>query len=112
MKKNNFANKKCIPCHGGMLPLKREQLEPLLKQLSKGWLVIENHHLEKDYKLSSFREVLKLVNMIGELAEKEGHHPDIFLSYDKLKIKLWTHKINGISESDIILAAKIDDISK
>lgn len=91
-----------------MLPLKGQALEPLLQQLGKGWHIVDEHHLEKEYSFKNFQEALDFTNSIGAIAEKEGHHPDIFLTYGKVKIQIWTHKINGLTENDFILAAKCD----
>ncbi|MGK5594685.1 MAG: 4a-hydroxytetrahydrobiopterin dehydratase [Parachlamydiaceae bacterium] len=106
-----LSSKTCIPCSGGIPPLKGQQLSELQDQLSNGWQIVEEHHLEKEYFFSDFREALAFTNQVGALAEKEGHHPDIFLAYGKVKIQLWTHKIDGLSESDFILAAKCDEIT-
>ena len=105
-----LSKKICIPCTKGTPPLKGAQLQGLHQQLKPGWKAIEEHHLEKDYAFHNFVEALAFTNRVGEIAEKEGHHPDIHLSYGKVKIVLWTHKINGLSESDFILAAKIDEL--
>lgn len=104
----DLANKKCVPCRGGVPPLKGEALEKLLRQLGGGWRVVEAHHLEKEYRFPDFREALAFTNRIGALAEEEGHHPDLLLAYGKVKVQLWTHKIDGLTESDFILAAKCD----
>ncbi len=84
-----------------------EQIQPLLAQLD-GWSVIDNHHLEKQYKLRNFVEALELVNRIGAIAEEQKHHPDLFLAWGKVGVKIWTHKINGLTESDFVFAAKCD----
>jgi 4a-hydroxytetrahydrobiopterin dehydratase len=104
----NLSEKHCVPCKGGVAPLKGQALTPLLEQLQKGWEIVDEHHLEKEYSFKNFQEALEFTNRIGAIAEKEGHHPDIFLSYGKVKIQIWTHKINGLTESDFILAAKCD----
>lgn len=106
----SLSNKKCIPCTKGVPPLKGDPLIALHQELSNGWQVIEEHHLEKNYFFSNFKEALNFTNKVGLLAEEEGHHPDILLTYDKVKIQLWTHKIDGLSESDFILAAKCDQV--
>jgi 4a-hydroxytetrahydrobiopterin dehydratase len=105
-----LSKKTCIPCAKGTPSLKGEQLQSLYQQLKPDWKVIEEHHLEKDYAFRNFLEALAFTNRVGALAEQEGHHPDIHLSWGKVKILLWTHKINGLSESDFILAAKIDEL--
>ncbi|HEY2810425.1 MAG TPA: 4a-hydroxytetrahydrobiopterin dehydratase [Rhabdochlamydiaceae bacterium] len=108
--KSDLSKKSCVPCKGGMPPLKGEELAELHRQLGHGWKVVEEHHLEKEYAFPNFRDALAFTNKVGEIAEREGHHPDILLSYGKVKILLWTHKINGLTESDFILAAKCDTI--
>lgn len=105
-----LSHKKCIPCSKATLPLTGEKLRELHEQLEEGWSVIDEHHLEKTYAFHDFNEALAFVNKVGQIAEQEGHHPDIFLSYGKVGIQLWTHKIDGLSESDFILAAKCDGI--
>lgn len=106
----DLSKKKCIPCSKGTPPLKEEALLRLYKELNPGWRITDEHHLEKIYPFKDFREALAFVNKVGEIAEEEGHHPDIHLSYGKVKVELWTHKIDGLSESDFILAAKCDNI--
>lgn len=106
-----LSNKKCLPCRGDIPPLKGLELTKLHKQLNSGWLIIEEHHLQKDFLFADFREALAFTNKIGLIAEEEGHHPDILLSYGKVTVQLWTHKINGLSESDFILAAKCDSVN-
>jgi 4a-hydroxytetrahydrobiopterin dehydratase len=105
-----LAEKRCVPCRGGTPPLKREELAKLQPQV-RGWQVIDDHHLSKAYKFPDFVTALAFVNRVGEVAEQEGHHPDIYLSWGKVEIRIWTHKINGLTESDFILAAKIDRVS-
>jgi len=104
---SDLSAKTCVPCRGGVPPLKGEELIALQRQVD-GWRVIEEHHVAKTFKFSNFREALTFANRVGELAEEQGHHPDIFLSWGKVEITIWTHKINGLTESDFILAAKID----
>jgi 4a-hydroxytetrahydrobiopterin dehydratase len=104
-----LASKSCVPCRGGVPPLTDEQIEPLLAQLS-GWSVATGHHLTKRYEFDDFVTALAFVNRVGEVAEQEGHHPDLLLSWGKVTIDLWTHKIDGLSESDFILAAKCDQV--
>jgi 4a-hydroxytetrahydrobiopterin dehydratase len=108
----DLVNKKCVPCKGGVPPLKGEPLKELQKQLGDGWKVVEEHHLEKEFAFRNFKEALAFTNRVGEVAEQEGHHPDIFLSWGKVKIQLWTHKIDGLTESDFIMAAKCDQCFK
>ena len=100
--------KHCVPCRGGVDPLAGDTLRQYAALLNKQWQVIDEHHLHREWMLPDFRQALAFVNRIGELAEAEGHHPDIYLAYGKVRVTLWTHKINGLHENDFILAAKID----
>jgi len=108
---SSLSNKSCVPCRGGIAPLTKNEYEPLLAELGEEWEVIDTHHLEKTILLKNFAEALTFTNQVGGIAEKEGHHPDIELGWGRVKIIIWTHKIDGLSESDFILAAKISDIS-
>src|SRR6266403_2734836 len=103
-----LAEKDCAPCKGGVAPLKGEELSKLADQLEAGWQVVDEHHLEKEYKFKDFREALAFTNKVGELAEAQGHHPDIYLAWGQVKLSVWTHKIEGLTESDFVLAAKVD----
>ena len=107
---NELANRVCVPCKGGIPPLKGKELKALQNQLGNGWNVINEHHLKKKWKFDDFESALNFTNKIGTLAEDQGHHPDIYLAWGKVEIKMWTHKISGLTESDFILAAKIDRI--
>jgi 4a-hydroxytetrahydrobiopterin dehydratase len=103
-----LANRHCVPCRGGVPALSGEPLARLVKELGPTWRVVDGHHLEKEFGFPDFRSALAMVNRIGELAEAEGHHPDLALAWGKVGVTLWTHKIDGLSESDFVLAAKID----
>lgn len=103
----DLAQKRCVPCRSGALPLKREQIKELYEQLLGGWQVVKEHHLEKEFRFKNFSQALDFVNNVGKIAEQEGHHPDIFLTWGKVGLKIWTHKANGLTENDFILAAKI-----
>ena len=107
---NNLASRDCVPCRGGVPPLGDAERQTLLKELN-GWEVIKEHHLRKIFEFKNFREALELVNRVGELAEEQGHHPDINFGWGRAEISIWTHKIDGLTESDFILAAKIDALS-
>ena len=104
---NNLASRACVPCRGGVPPLGHEEIEKLIKQLD-GWEVVKEHHLRKTFEFKNFREALLFVNRVGELAEEQGHHPDISFGWGRAELTIWTHKIDGLTESDFILAAKID----
>jgi 4a-hydroxytetrahydrobiopterin dehydratase len=105
----DLASRKCIPCRGGVPPLKGEQIGKLLAQLD-GWEVVNEHHLKKVYKFPNFRGSQEFVSHVGALAEEQGHHPDICFGWGRAEITIWTHKIDGLTESDFILAAKIDKL--
>ena len=106
---SELSSKQCVPCRGGVPPLRGDEIQPLLTQLN-GWEVVLQHHLKKNYGFSNFAEALKFVNRVGELAEDQGHHPDICFGWGKVEVTIWTHKIDGLTESDFILAAKIDEL--
>jgi 4a-hydroxytetrahydrobiopterin dehydratase len=106
---SELASRQCVPCRGGVPPLKGEEIAKLSPQLD-GWNVINEHHLSKTYKFSNFAEAQKFVDRVGGLAEEQGHHPDICFGWGRAEISIWTHKINGLTESDFILAAKIDKL--
>jgi 4a-hydroxytetrahydrobiopterin dehydratase len=103
-----LAEKECVPCKGGVPPLKGQELTRLTGELDQGWRVVDEHHLEKEYQFKDFRGALAFTNRVGELAEAQGHHPDIYLAWGKVKLTIWTHKVNGLTESDFVLAAKAD----
>ena len=105
---SDLAKKTCIPCKGGVPPLKGAKLDDLLEKLKNNWKIIKEHHLEKEYSFKNFKEALDFTIKVGELAENQGHHPDIFLAWGKVKLTIWTHKIDGLTESDFIFAAKAD----
>ena len=111
MKAKDLAKKKCVPCKGGVPPLKGKELKKLLEAVNNGWRLVREHHLEKEYKFEDFREALDFTNQVGEMAERQNHHPDIYLAWGKAKVTIWTHKIDGLTESDFIMAAKIDRLS-
>jgi len=103
-----LAQENCIPCRGGVPPLKGEELDALQEKLGNGWQIINEHHLEKEYIFADFRQALDFTVKVGEVAENQGHHPDIYLAWGKVKLTIWTHKIDGLTDSDFILAAKAD----
>ena len=110
MDTSELAKKECVPCKGGLPPLKGKALEKLLKAVGNDWQVVAEHHLEKEYKFSDFREALDFTNRVGEMAEHQNHHPDIYLAWGKVKVTIWTHKIDGLTESDFVFAAKTDQL--
>ncbi|NLX62046.1 MAG: 4a-hydroxytetrahydrobiopterin dehydratase [Tissierellia bacterium] len=106
----DLASKKCIPCSVGAPTLMEDEIMELMKSLKEGWEVIDNKKLKKTFKFKDFKEALDFTNKVGAIAEEEGHHPNIHLSWGRVAIELWTHKIGGLHENDFILAAKIDEI--
>ncbi|EKD27211.1 MAG: transcriptional coactivator/pterin dehydratase [uncultured bacterium] len=107
---NKLTDKVCLPCKKGGLTLKTEEINEYLNQISGTWKNINFHHIEKEFQFKNFKEALDFTNKVGALAEKENHHPDINLTWGKVKILLWTHKISGLTENDFILASKIDQL--
>ena len=107
---NELAEKECVPCKGGTPPLKGADLKNFEQKLGGGWKVVNEHHLEKEYKFKNFREALDFTNKVGELAERIEHHPDIYLAWGQVKLTLWTHKIDGLTESDFVFAAKVNSL--
>ena len=105
---NVLAQETCIPCRGGVPPLKGEELDALQEKLGNDCQIINEHHLEKEYIFADFRQALDFTVKVGEVAENQGHHPDIYLAWGKVKLTIWTHKIDGLTESDFIFAAKAD----
>jgi 4a-hydroxytetrahydrobiopterin dehydratase len=106
---SELAQKHCVPCHGGIPPLRGEEITRLKEQLS-GWLVVDEHHLTKTYAFEDFASALAFVNEVGAVAEDQGHHPDVFLAWGRVRLEIFTHKVDGLTESDFILAAKADEI--
>lgn len=102
-----LADKKCVPCRGGTAPLTGAELDALHRS-TPDWTVINEHHLQREFRFPDFKQALDFVNRVGAVAEEQGHHPDILLAWGKAEVTLWTHSINGLSESDFIMAAKID----
>ena len=102
-----LADQKCVPCMGGTPPLTATQIAPLQAQLD-GWTVEQNKKLEKSYRFKNFVQAVEFVNALTEIAEREGHHPDLYVRWGEVRVYLWTHKIDGLTESDFIMAAKID----
>lgn len=105
-----LANKDCVPCKGGVPPLKGEELQKLYSDLGNGWALVGEHHLEKEYKLKDFAQALDFTNKVGAVAEEQNHHPDIELGWGRVLVKIWTHKIDGLTESDFIFAAKVQQL--
>jgi 4a-hydroxytetrahydrobiopterin dehydratase len=110
MTRRNLASMECVPCRGGIPPMPHDQIELYLADLGGEWQVVDDHHLEKEYRFKDFREALDFTNRVGELAESVGHHPDILLEWGRVKLTVWTHKIDGLHEADFVFAAKADAV--
>jgi len=105
---SDLASRECVPCRGGMPPMRGDEIKEFADELGGDWEVVAEHHLQKRYEFKNFLEAQGFVQRVGELAEEQGHHPDICFGWGYAEIRIWTHKIDGLSESDFILAAKID----
>lgn len=108
MSQPSLADEKCVPCSGGEPALKGEALSALATSLGGGWRVVDEHHLEKEVTFPDFAQALAFTNRVGAIAEAEGHHPDIYLAWGKVRVTIWTHKVDGLTRADFVLAAKID----
>lgn len=104
----DLAEQQCVPCRGGQAPMGREQAETLLEQVGNGWSLNGEGHLAKTYRVRNFREAMQFANAIGEIAESQSHHPELGVGWGRCAVEIWTHKIGGLSESDFVLAAKIE----
>lgn len=107
---SGLAAKRCVPCRGDTPPLRGEAIRVLRSELDEGWAAVREHHLERTYRFRNFRDALTFTNEVGELAEEERHHPDITLAWGRVGVAIWTHKIDGLTESDFVFAAKCDQI--
>ncbi len=104
----SLADHKCVPCRGGVPPMARDRAETLLRELDSGWRMSANGHLERAYTFENFAQAMAFANRLADVAESEGHHPDLRIAWGKCTVELWTHKINGLTESDFYFAAKAD----
>jgi 4a-hydroxytetrahydrobiopterin dehydratase len=104
----DLAAKDCVPCRAGVPPLTPAEQQRLVTQLAPGWRLVGGHHLEREWRFPDFRAALALVNRIGALAESQGHHPEFDFGWGRVRVAIWTHAIDGLAESDFVLAAKID----
>lgn len=104
-----LAEKHCVPCRGGISPLRGAELVSLAEQLPD-WTIVEEHHIARSFRFPDFKTGLDFVNRVGTVAEAEGHHPDLCLAWGKVEVQIFTHKIRGLTESDFVMAAKIDEL--
>jgi 4a-hydroxytetrahydrobiopterin dehydratase len=105
----DLASQTCVPCRGGVLPLKGAELKAIQQKVPQ-WSVVNEHHITRKFIFPDFKQAFDFVNRVGEVAEQQGHHPDILLTWGKAEITMWTHKIDGLTQSDFIMAAKIDKL--
>ena len=105
-----FTNSKCIPCQGGISPLRGAEVQPFLRLINKDWSVIEEKKLVRDFQFDNYQLAIDFTNSVAELAENEGHHPYIHINFKTVKIILFTHKIEGLHENDFLVASKIDNL--
>jgi len=105
-----LSDRNCVPCRGGVPALKGKALAEIYQQLTDPaqWKIVNEHHIVRAFEFPDFKSALAFVNRIGELAEQQGHHPDLLLGWGKVEVTIWTHAVDGLTESDLILAAKID----
>lgn len=104
-----LAAKECLPCKGGVPPLKGNELYVLHEKLDNDWRLVNDHHLEKSYTFNGYAPAVEFTNKVAEIAEVQNHHPDILLAWGKVTVTIWTHKIDGLTESDFVFAAKTEE---
>jgi 4a-hydroxytetrahydrobiopterin dehydratase len=104
---SDLANRKCVPCKPGTAPLKGTAVQELARQLPD-WRVVDEHHLEREWRFRDFAQALAFVNRVGAIAEQEQHHPEITCTWGRAAVRIWTHSAGGLTEADFVLAAKID----
>ena len=107
---DTLSDAQCVPCQGDIDPLTGEEIEKYMKQISSAWQVVDQHHIEREFKFDNFRQALSFTNKVGEIAEFQGHHPDIFLAWGLVRVTLYTHKIDGLDTNDFIMASMIDKL--
>lgn len=103
-----LADQQCVPCRGGVPPLPQRRVDELLAQLEKGWSLNSAGHLSRTYEFPDFATAMAFANDVGDIAEDQGHHPDLHVSWGQVGVEIWTHKIDGLTDSDFFLAAKVD----
>jgi 4a-hydroxytetrahydrobiopterin dehydratase len=111
---SDLASRRCVPCKGGVPPLRGAALRALHDQLggdAGGWRIVDEHHLEKEFRFANFADALAFVNRVGAMADEQDHHPDVLLSWGRARLTIWTHTIDGLTESDFVFAAKADALA-
>lgn len=104
----SLVNQNCVPCKGGVPPMEKPRAEELLRELDEGWGLNPDGHLERTYTFSNFVDAMAFANRVGDIAEEQNHHPDLYVAWGKCTVEIWTHKVQGLTESDFYLAAKAD----
>ena len=112
MEANNLAARECAACQGGVPALKGTELTALQSQLADGWAVLDERQLRREFRFGTYAEAVDFTNRVAQIAEIQNHHPDLHLSYGKVVVEMWTHKIDGLTESDFIFAAKVDALDR
>ncbi len=107
-----LAKNECVPCKGGVPPLEGDKLKELHEELNSGWELVKDHHLEKEYSFDGYEPAVEFTNKVANIAQEQNHHPDILLTYGKVKVTIWTHKIDGLTESDFYFAAKVEETAE
>jgi len=105
---SELTDSECVPCQGGVPRITGDELREYTEQISAGWTVVDEHHIEAEYEFDDYRGAVEFIRDVSELAEAEGHHPEFVFLYDTVTVKLWTHTIEGLSKNDFVMAAKID----
>lgn len=108
---SDLADEPCVPCRGGVPPLKGADLAAYAARLPDGWTVVDDHHLAKTFRFRNFKEALAFANRVGELAESVNHHPDLHVAWGKAGVVTWTHKIDGLTPTDFVFAARVDRLA-
>jgi 4a-hydroxytetrahydrobiopterin dehydratase len=103
----NLADNQCIPCRGGVPPLSDAKANELLRELGDAWKLNANGHLAREFSFKNFVQALAFANRVGVIAEEQAHHPDLYVAWGKCRVEIWTHKIDGLTESDFFFAAKV-----
>lgn len=106
----SLADQDCVPCKGGVPPMSKEKAEEMLRELDEGWHLNDDGHLERAYSFSDFASAMAFANRVGEIAEAQNHHPDLYVAWGRCTVEIWTHKIQGLTESDFYFAAKADRV--
>lgn len=108
----SLADKNCTPCEEGGDPMDSEQVEEYLDKVNTDWELMNSKKIFRSFDFADYEEVMKFVNKVADLADQEGHHPDMHVSYDEVVVEIWTHAVGGLTENDFILAKKIDSITQ